>query len=73
MAPPLVAIERARVEVARVRGWTSRGAHDRAAQALDAALRAIDEAHAGLHAAPYAAPILAAISADLDRLTGGAP
>lgn len=72
MGCTLVAIERARIEVARVRGWTSRGAHDRAAQALDAALCALSEAEAGLHAAPHAAPMLAPILADLDRLTGGA-
>jgi hypothetical protein len=68
----LVSIDRARIAVARVRGWSSRGEHDRAAKALDAALRAIDEARAGLHAVPHAAPMLAPIIADLDRLTGGA-
>jgi hypothetical protein len=46
-APAIERIERARIEVARVRGWTSRGAHDRAAQALDAALCALAEAEAG--------------------------
>lgn len=67
-------IDRARVEVARVRGWTSRGAHDRAAQALDAALRAVADADAALHATPCAAvaACLTTIRLDLDRLTRGA-
>ena len=73
VAAPLDAAERARVEIARVRGWTSRGAHERAAQSLDAALCALSEADAALCAAPYAAPLLARLHADLDRLTGGAP
>lgn len=70
---PLDAIERASVEVARVRGWTSRGAHDRAAQALDTALCALTEAEAASRAVPCAAALLATLYADLDRLTGGAP
>lgn len=74
LAAPLAAIDRARVEVARARGWTSYGAHDRAAQALDAALCALAEAETALRAAPSpcARALYALALADLDHLTGGA-
>lgn len=64
------AIERLQVAIARLRGWSRHGAHERAAQALDAALCALSEAEAALHAAPYAAAALAALHTELDRLTG---
>jgi hypothetical protein len=67
----LATVERAAAEVARVRGWTSRGEHARAAQALDAALRALAEAEAGLYAAPYVRPLYDRVVRDLDTLTGG--
>jgi hypothetical protein len=70
---PLRAIERARIEVARVRGWRSRGEHAKAARALDAALCALAEAEPALPAAPYARDVYDMTLADLDRLTGGAP
>lgn len=69
----LTAIERARAEAARARGWTSRGEHARAAQALDAALCALAEAAQVLDAAPYARPLYERVVRDLDLLTGGAP
>jgi hypothetical protein len=60
------AMERARAEIGRVRGWTSHGAHERAAKALDRALAALDEAerladHDALREA------VASYRADLDR------
>lgn len=62
------AIERARAEIGRVRGWMRHGAHDRAATALDCALRALDQAEAlADHDAIRAA--IAAYRADLDRIT----
>lgn len=71
-ANPIPCIERACTETARARGWTSRGEHARAAQALDAALCALAEAEPSLHAAPHARPLYERVTRDLDRLTGGA-
>lgn len=65
-------IERAAVETARARGWTSRGEHARAAQALDAALCALDSAARGLDAVPCARVLYERVVRDLDTLTGGA-
>lgn len=70
--PALTIIERAAAEAARARGWTSRGEHARAAQALDAALCALAEAETALRAAPYVRPLYERVVGDLDRLTGGA-
>lgn len=71
-ASPLPSIERASAETARARGWTSRGEHGRAAQALDAALCALTEAAQALDAAPHARPLYERVVRDLDLLTGGA-
>jgi hypothetical protein len=67
----LLAIENARVAVARLRGWSRIGAHENAAKALDVALAALDAADAAVSTVPYAAKALATIHSDLNSLTGG--
>ncbi len=73
-APPqdgLAALARTQTEIARIRGWSRFGAHERAAKALDAALASLSAAEAALRDAPYAQSALAALRSDLDLLTGG--
>lgn len=67
----LAALARAQTEIARVRGWSRHGAHERAAKALDAALTSLAAAEAALRHAPYAQNALATLHRDLNLLTGG--
>jgi hypothetical protein len=67
---PLAAVEAARCEVARVRGWLSLGDHEKAEEALDRAMVALTHAEDGCPT--WARPLIELAHAELDAVTGGA-
>jgi len=69
MSDPVAAVEMARVEVARVRGWLSRGEDAKAEAALDRAMVALTLAEEGCP--PWALPMVERAHAELDAITGG--